>query len=148
MQKLSACRNRRSEIHRRRSTSWSCMIAICPAGPPKLMQPSLSQNQKASSSLGFAPAAASSTASRSGVGAAVGAGSTGRRATWYSGRLRRPAPAPHEERMSPALAADYDVFTTGREHAMAGRAGEGWGGRHASLPLLDDADVRAALTAP
>jgi hypothetical protein len=28
------------------------MIAICPAGPPKLMQPSFAQNQNASASLG------------------------------------------------------------------------------------------------
>src|SRR6476660_7179771 len=52
MQKLRACRNRRSEIQRRRSTSSSCMIAICPAGPPKLMQPSFSQKRKASDSEG------------------------------------------------------------------------------------------------
>ena len=52
MQKLSACRNRRSPIQRRRSTSSSCMIAICPAGPPKLMKPSFSQNQNASRSVG------------------------------------------------------------------------------------------------
>jgi hypothetical protein len=30
------------------------MIAIWPAGPPKLMQPSFSQNQNASDSVGFA----------------------------------------------------------------------------------------------
>jgi hypothetical protein len=29
------------------------MIAIWPAGPPKLMQPSFSQNQNASASLGL-----------------------------------------------------------------------------------------------
>ena len=29
------------------------MIAIWPAGPPKLMQPSFSQNQNASASVGF-----------------------------------------------------------------------------------------------
>src|SRR4029079_2391888 len=52
MQKLRACRKRRSEIQRRRSTSSSCMIAICPAGPPKLMQPSFSQKRKASGSEG------------------------------------------------------------------------------------------------
>ena len=52
MQKLSACRKRRSEIQRRRSTSSSCMIAIWPAGPPKLIQPSFSQNQNASRSVG------------------------------------------------------------------------------------------------
>jgi hypothetical protein len=31
------------------------MIAICPAGPPKLMNPSLSQNLNASDSVGSAP---------------------------------------------------------------------------------------------
>ena len=59
MQKLSACRNRRSVIQRRRSTSSSCMIAIWPAGPPKLMHPSLSQNRSASRSLGVSAAGAS-----------------------------------------------------------------------------------------
>ena len=54
MQKLSACRKRRSEIQRRRSTSSSCMIAICPAGPPKLIIPSLIQKRNAWASLGFA----------------------------------------------------------------------------------------------
>jgi hypothetical protein len=29
------------------------MIAICPAGPPKLIQPSFSQNRSASRKLGF-----------------------------------------------------------------------------------------------
>jgi hypothetical protein len=29
------------------STSSACIMAICPAGPPKLTQPSLSQYQKA-----------------------------------------------------------------------------------------------------
>ena len=53
MQKLSACRNRRSPIHLRRSTSSSCMIAIWPAGPPKLIIPSFSQNRNASASLGM-----------------------------------------------------------------------------------------------
>src|SRR6186713_2513338 len=48
MQKLSACRKRRSEIQRRRSTSSWCITAICPAGPPKLMKPSFSQYSKAS----------------------------------------------------------------------------------------------------
>jgi hypothetical protein len=33
------------------------MIAICPAGPPKLMNPSLSQNRNASDSVGSAPGA-------------------------------------------------------------------------------------------
>jgi len=37
-----------SLIHLRRSTNSACMIAICPAGPPKLMKPSLSQKKKAS----------------------------------------------------------------------------------------------------
>jgi hypothetical protein len=31
------------------------MIAICPAGPPKLMNPSFSQNRNASDSVGSAP---------------------------------------------------------------------------------------------
>jgi hypothetical protein len=44
---LSACRKRRSLIQRRRSTSSVCMSAICPAGPPKLMKPSLSQKRSA-----------------------------------------------------------------------------------------------------
>ena len=47
MQKLSPCRKRRSEIHRRRSTSSSCMIAICPAGPPKLIIPNFNQKRNA-----------------------------------------------------------------------------------------------------
>src|SRR5450830_682623 len=51
MQKLRACRNRPSEIQRRRSTNSWCMIDICPAGPPKLMKPSFSQNQNASRKL-------------------------------------------------------------------------------------------------
>ena len=38
----------RSLIQRRRSTSSACMIAICPAGPPKLMKPNFSQKRKAS----------------------------------------------------------------------------------------------------
>jgi hypothetical protein len=54
MQKLSAWRNRRSEIQLRRSTNSSCMIAICPAGPPKLMNPSFSQKRNAWPSVGFA----------------------------------------------------------------------------------------------
>src|SRR5690606_18825306 len=40
-------RKRRSLSQRRRSTSSSCMMAICPAGPPKLMNPSLSQKRSA-----------------------------------------------------------------------------------------------------
>jgi hypothetical protein len=31
-----------------------CIVAICPAGPPKLMQPILSQTMKASRKLGWA----------------------------------------------------------------------------------------------
>jgi hypothetical protein len=53
MQKLSAWRNLRSEIQARRSTSSSRMIAIWPAGPPKLMNPSFSQKRKARPSVGF-----------------------------------------------------------------------------------------------
>src|SRR5690349_9183494 len=60
MQKLSACRKRGSLIQRRRSTSSACMIAICPAGPPKLMKPSLSQKRKASAKLAKAGAATAS----------------------------------------------------------------------------------------
>ncbi|MDR6206903.1 hypothetical protein QF025_005623 [Paraburkholderia graminis] len=47
MQKFSACRKRFSEIQRFRSTSSSCMSAIWPAGPPKLMKPSRSQYKNA-----------------------------------------------------------------------------------------------------
>jgi hypothetical protein len=57
MQKLRAWRKRRSEIQRRLSTSSSCMIAICPAGPPKLIIPSFSQNRNACLSVGSAIAA-------------------------------------------------------------------------------------------
>src|SRR5438045_9767102 len=46
-QKLSACRKRCSSIHFFSSTSTRCMIAICPAGPPKLMKPSFSQKASA-----------------------------------------------------------------------------------------------------
>src|SRR5215212_6399708 len=52
MQKFSACKNRAWLIQRRRSTSSVCMMAIWPAGPPKEMNPSLSQNRKASAKLG------------------------------------------------------------------------------------------------
>jgi hypothetical protein len=48
MQKLSARKNWPSGTQRFRSTSSRCMIAICPAGPPKLMKPSLTQNRVAS----------------------------------------------------------------------------------------------------
>ncbi len=48
MQKLSALRYWPSETHRFLSTSSLCMMAIWPAGPPKLMNPSFTQNRKAS----------------------------------------------------------------------------------------------------
>src|SRR5881394_2687320 len=47
-QKLSACRKRLSSSHFFSSTTTRCMIAICPAGPPKLMKPSFSQKRSAS----------------------------------------------------------------------------------------------------
>ena len=53
MQKFSACKNRSSLTQRRFSTSSVCMIAICPAGPPKLMTPSLNQNRAASARVGM-----------------------------------------------------------------------------------------------
>jgi len=48
MQKLSVLKYWLSETQRFLSTSSRCMIAIWPAGPPKLMKPSFTQNQKAS----------------------------------------------------------------------------------------------------
>src|SRR5438067_12324043 len=48
MQKLSAWRKRCSSIHFFSSTITRCMIAICPAGPPKLMKPSFTQKANAS----------------------------------------------------------------------------------------------------
>src|SRR5687768_1604587 len=54
MQKLSACRKRGSSIHFFSSTSMRCIMAIWPAGPPKLMQPIFSQSQKASAKVGAA----------------------------------------------------------------------------------------------
>ncbi len=48
MQKFRVLRYCPSEIQRFFSTSSRCMIAICPAGPPKLMNPNFTQNQKAS----------------------------------------------------------------------------------------------------
>src|SRR5947209_10438090 len=51
MQKLSACRNRDSSIHFFSSTTMLCMMAIWTAGPPKLMQPILSQTLKNSAKL-------------------------------------------------------------------------------------------------
>src|SRR5450755_3872781 len=56
MQKLSACRNRASSTHFFSSTTTRCIRAICAAGPPKLMQPILSQTLKASPKVGFASA--------------------------------------------------------------------------------------------
>src|SRR5437867_13455130 len=52
MQKLSACKKCASLIHLRFSTSSVCMRAIWPVGPPKLMNPSLSQNPTASANSG------------------------------------------------------------------------------------------------
>src|SRR5581483_3845219 len=49
---LSAWRKRASLIQRRRSTSSRCMMAICPVGPPKLMNPSFSQKRNASPNEG------------------------------------------------------------------------------------------------
>ena len=40
-----------SLIHFFFSPSSACMIAICPVGPPKLLNPSFSQNRKASPKL-------------------------------------------------------------------------------------------------
>src|SRR4051812_28837385 len=54
MQKLSAWRKRLSSIHFFSSTTTRCMIAICPAGPPKLMKPSFSQKRRASANCGGA----------------------------------------------------------------------------------------------
>src|SRR4051794_36903515 len=54
MQKFSACRKRGSSIHFFSSTSMRCIMAICPAGPPKLMQPILNQSRNASPKLGEA----------------------------------------------------------------------------------------------
>src|SRR5947207_2968850 len=52
MQKLSACRKRGSSIHFFSSTSMRCIMAIWPAGPPKLMQPILNQSRNASPNAG------------------------------------------------------------------------------------------------
>src|SRR3954452_24424486 len=54
MQKLSACKKRGSSIHFFSSTSMRCIMAIWPAGPPKLMQPILNHSQKASPNVGAA----------------------------------------------------------------------------------------------
>ena len=50
--KGKACRNWSWPTQRRRSTSSSCISAICPAGPPKLIHPSLHQNRVASDRVG------------------------------------------------------------------------------------------------
>jgi len=47
MQKLRARRNCSSGIQRFRSTISRCMMAIWPAGPPKLMKPNLTQKRRA-----------------------------------------------------------------------------------------------------
>src|SRR6185437_9682174 len=57
MQKFNACRKRASSTHFFSSTRVRCMSAICPAGPPKLMQPILSHRRKASLKLGRASVA-------------------------------------------------------------------------------------------
>ena len=51
MQKFNACRKRASSTHFLSSTTTRCINAICPAGPPKLMQPIFSQTRKASPKL-------------------------------------------------------------------------------------------------
>ena len=48
MQKLNVLKYWPSETHRFFSTNSRCMMAIWPAGPPKLMKPSFTQNRKAS----------------------------------------------------------------------------------------------------
>src|SRR5476649_1626886 len=53
MQKFSACRNRGSSIHFFSSTAMRCIMAIWPAGPPKLTQPILSQVLKNSPKVGW-----------------------------------------------------------------------------------------------
>src|SRR3954453_23596190 len=51
MQKFNACKKRDWLIHFFFSTSSVCMIAICPVGPPKEINPSLSQKRNASPKL-------------------------------------------------------------------------------------------------
>src|SRR5215208_6295196 len=51
IQKFSVRKNCPSETQCFVSTNSLCMIAIWPAGPPKLINPSLTQNQKASRNL-------------------------------------------------------------------------------------------------
>src|SRR5512141_2593514 len=53
MQKFNAWRKWSSAIHFFFSTNSWCMMAICPVGPPKLMNPSFSQNLKASRKEGW-----------------------------------------------------------------------------------------------
>src|SRR6266498_3486482 len=51
MLKLSARKKRLSGTQRLPSTSSRCMMAIWPAGPPKLMKPNLTQKRNASPKL-------------------------------------------------------------------------------------------------
>src|SRR3954462_15616406 len=51
MQKLSACRNRAPAIHFSSPGRMRSIMAIWPAGPPKLMRPILSQTLKNSPKL-------------------------------------------------------------------------------------------------
>ena len=51
------------------STKVRCMMAICPAGPPKLMKPSLNQNRRASQKGTTATALGAVGDGRGGVGA-------------------------------------------------------------------------------
>ena len=77
MQSFSVCRKRCSLIQRRRSTSSVCMMAICPAGPPKLLKPSFNQKQKVSAKLTAAGAdAGPGWFTRGDPGAAYGASNT------------------------------------------------------------------------
>src|SRR5882762_8472651 len=73
MEKLRARRKSGSGTQRFWSTSSRCMIAICPAGPPKLMKPSFSQKRNASPKLTHCPPSSAGDAlrRRSGAGAAV-----------------------------------------------------------------------------
>jgi len=64
MQKSSAFEKSASAIHRRRSTSSRCMIAICPAGPPNPMHPSFNQNLTASRKEGLASSGMGTTPRR------------------------------------------------------------------------------------
>jgi hypothetical protein len=50
--KFSASTNVRSGTHWRRCTTSRCRIAICPAGPPNEMKPSVVQNRAASANVG------------------------------------------------------------------------------------------------